>query len=45
MAGMNSSALPLVVLMPLFTDLVFVGISVAFFALAAAYAWFCRKVR
>jgi len=26
-------------------DLVFVGLSVAFFVLAAAYAGFCEKVR
>jgi hypothetical protein len=45
MAGMNSPALLLAALTPLASDLVFVGISVAFFALAAAYAWFCRKVR
>jgi hypothetical protein len=32
-------------LSPLASDLVFVGISVAFFALAMAYAWFCKKVR
>jgi hypothetical protein len=45
MAGMNSPTLPLAALTPLVMDLVFVGISVAFFALAAAFAWFCRKVR
>jgi hypothetical protein len=27
------------------SDLVFVALSLAFFALAAAYAWFCEKVR
>jgi len=27
------------------SDLVFIGISVAFFALAVAYAYFCEKVR
>lgn len=42
---MNSPALLLAELTPLASDLVFVGISVAFFAIAAAYAWFCRKVR
>jgi hypothetical protein len=26
-------------------DLIFIGISVAFFALAVAYAYFCEKVR
>jgi hypothetical protein len=26
-------------------DLIFIGISVAFFALSVAYAWFCEKVR
>jgi hypothetical protein len=26
-------------------DLIFIGISVAFFALAVAYAYFCGKVR
>ena len=44
MAGMNSPVLP-VALPPLVADLVYVGITVAFFALAAAFAWFCRKVR
>lgn len=45
MAGMNSPALPLAALTPLASDVVFAGIAVAFFVLAAAYAWFCRKVR
>jgi hypothetical protein len=27
------------------SDLFFIGISVAFFALAVAYAYFCEKVR
>ena len=44
MGAMNSPVLP-IALTALAADLVFVGISVAFFALAAAYAWFCRKVR
>ena len=44
MAGMNSPVLP-VALTPLVADLVYVGISVAFFALAAAYAWFCSLPR
>jgi hypothetical protein len=42
---MNSPALLLAELSPLASDLVFVGISVAFFALAMAYVWFCKKVR
>jgi hypothetical protein len=41
---MNSHAL-LAELSPVVSDLVFGGISVAFFALAVAYAWFCKKVR
>ena len=45
MAGMNSPALPLAALTPIWSDLVFVGISVAFFGIAIAYAWFCQKVR
>ena len=45
MAGMNSPALLLAALTPLASDLVFAGISVAFFGIAIAYAWFCRKVR
>jgi hypothetical protein len=35
----------LAALTPLASDLVYAGISVAFFVLAAAYAWFCQKVR
>jgi hypothetical protein len=27
------------------SDLFFIGISAAFFVLAAAYTWFCEKVR
>ncbi|MDD2765483.1 MAG: hypothetical protein PHE83_16095 [Opitutaceae bacterium] len=42
---MNSPALLLAELPPVMSDLVFVGAAVAFFALAAAYAWFCGKVR
>jgi hypothetical protein len=42
---MISPALLLAELSPAAGDLVFVGISVAFFALAIAYAWFCKKVR
>jgi hypothetical protein len=42
---MYSPTLLLAALSPLASDLVFVGISVAFFAIAAAYAWFCGKVR
>jgi hypothetical protein len=45
MAGMNSTARLLAALTPLVSDLLFVGLSVAFFAIAAAYAWFCGKVR
>jgi hypothetical protein len=45
MAAMNSPVFLPVALPPLVTDLVFVAISVAFFALAAAFAWFCRRVR
>jgi hypothetical protein len=26
-------------------DLIFIGVTLAFFALAIAYAWFCKKVR
>jgi hypothetical protein len=42
---MNSSTLLLAELPPAAGDLVFVGVSMAFFALAIAYAWFCKKVR
>ncbi len=42
---MNSSALMLAGLAPVAFDLVYTGISVAFFALAVAFAWFCKKVR
>ena len=45
MAGMNSPALLLATLTPLASDLVYAGISAAFFVLAAAYAYFCEKVR
>jgi hypothetical protein len=27
------------------SDLVYIGLTIAFFALAAAFAWFCEKVR
>jgi hypothetical protein len=27
------------------SDLLYVGLSVAFFVLAAAFSWFCEKVR
>jgi hypothetical protein len=30
---------------PPMSDVLFVGLAVAFFALAAAFAWFCEKVR
>jgi hypothetical protein len=42
---MNSAALPLAVLTPLAADVIFIGLCVAFFAVAVAYAWFCEKVR
>jgi hypothetical protein len=45
MAGMNSPTWFLTALSPLLSDLVFTGVSVAFFALAIAYAWFCEQVR
>jgi hypothetical protein len=45
MAGMNAPACFLAELTPLTADLVFAGLSVVFFALAIAYAWFCEKVR
>ncbi len=42
---MNLPAWPLAELTPVVGDVVFAGIAVAFFALAIAYAWFCKKVR
>ena len=42
---MNSAPLPLAELTPLVGDFVFVGVTLAFFALAIAYASFCKKVR
>jgi uncharacterized membrane protein len=42
---MNSSAFSLAELTPVVGDFVFVGVTLAFFALAIAYAWFCKKVR
>ena len=42
---MNSHAFLLAGLAPATGDLVYVGISVAFFAIALAFVWFCRKVR
>jgi hypothetical protein len=42
---MNAPAWILAELSPLASDLVFVGLTLAFFALAVAYAWFCEKVR
>jgi hypothetical protein len=42
---MNSLALPLAEVTSGVGDLVFAGASVAFFALAMVYAWFCKKVR
>jgi hypothetical protein len=42
---MTSPTFPLAELAPVVSDAVFVGVSVAFFAFAAAYGWFCKKVR
>jgi hypothetical protein len=42
---MTSIAFLLAELTPFVGDVVFVCASVAFFALAIAYAWFCKKVR
>jgi len=42
---MNPAPLPLADLPPVTGDAVFVGVAVAFFALAIAFAWFCKKVR
>lgn len=42
---MNSTAFPLAELAPATGDLIFAGAAVAFFALAIAFAWFCKKVR
>jgi hypothetical protein len=42
---MNQHAFLLADMAPVVGDLVFAGVSVAFFALAIAYAWFCKKVR
>jgi hypothetical protein len=36
----NLAALP-----PLVSDLVFFGLTLAFFAVALAFAWFCEQVR
>ncbi len=35
----------LAALTPLVSDLVFTGLTLAFFAIAIAYAWFCERVR
>jgi hypothetical protein len=43
--GMNSPALLLADMAPVVGDVVFAGVSVAFFALAIVFAWFCKKVR
>ena len=32
-------------LAPLVSDLMFTGLTLAFFAVAIAYAWFCERVR
>ena len=42
---MNSSAISLAELTPIVGDFVFVGVTLAFFALAIVYAWFSKKVR
>ena len=42
---MNSPALLLTGTTPVIDDLTFIGVAVTFFALAVAYAWFCKKVR
>jgi hypothetical protein len=42
---MNSPAFLLADLTPAVGDLVFVGVSVVFFAVAIAFSWFCKKVR
>jgi hypothetical protein len=42
---MNPPVLLLADMAPVVGDLVFAGVSVVFFALAIAYAWFCKKVR
>jgi hypothetical protein len=42
---MNSPALLLAELSPAMGDVIFTAVSVAFFALAAADAWFCQKIR
>jgi hypothetical protein len=41
---MNSPVL-LADLAPMVGDMVFAGVAVTFFALAAAFSWFCKKVR
>ena len=42
---MNAPVWILAALSPRVADLVYVGLTVAFFGLAIAYAWFCEKVR
>jgi len=42
---MNAPAWILAELSPRVADLVYVVLTVAFFGLAIAYAWFCEKVR
>jgi hypothetical protein len=42
---MNPTATLLAALPPIASDVAFVALTAAFFALAVAYAWFCEKVR
>ena len=42
---MDSSVFSLAEITPIVGDFVFVGVTLAFFALAISYAWFCKKVR
>ena len=42
---MHSNSSLLAALTPVIGDVVFAAVSVAFFALAIGYAWFCKKVR
>ena len=45
MDAMNASAAPLAALPPFTPDLVYVAITVAFFAIAVVYARLCGKLR
>ena len=42
---MNAPAWILAELSPPASDVIFVGLTLAFFAFAVAYAWFCENVR